>query len=107
VRKAAYLFLVVFFTVSPIGLAQVPPGYTDVKEWPDSPEGQKAREAFDVINSNDPERIRTFVDDNFAPELRNIAPMERHIQYLCRTKSASCSKELSSTSKKSFTRDNC
>jgi CubicO group peptidase (beta-lactamase class C family) len=72
----------VFPAVSLVGLAQAPGGYTDIKEWPDSPEGRKAREAFDVINSNDPARIRTFVDDSFAPELRNIAPMERHIQYL-------------------------
>ncbi len=81
-RKAAWLFFVTFLAASIVASAQAPADYTDIKEWPESPEGQKARAAFEVINSNESARIRTFVEDYFAPELRNLAPMDGHIQYL-------------------------
>ena len=81
-RKAAYLTLVALLSLSPFASAQAPAGYTDIKEWPESPEGRKARAAFDAINANDPARFRTFVEENFAPELRSLAPMDGHIEYL-------------------------
>lgn len=80
--RAAGWFLVAALLVGPPAPAQTPTDYTDVPEWPDSPEGQKARAALDVINSHDPEGQRAFVEGNYAPEFLGLAPMDAHIQYL-------------------------
>jgi hypothetical protein len=58
----------------------IPPGdYTDIRELPEGPAGEVIGELLEAINSNDPDKIRAFVEKSFTPEFRDFAPMEQHI----------------------------
>ncbi len=53
--------------------------FTDVRELPDGPVGERIEELIDVINSNDRERVRTFINETFNERFRDFAPMDRHL----------------------------
>jgi CubicO group peptidase (beta-lactamase class C family) len=54
--------------------------YKGVSAFPEGDKGECLRELIDTLNSHDPERIRTFVTERFAPGFRDAFPMEDHIE---------------------------
>lgn len=54
--------------------------YTDVKKLPEGYVGQRITELLAVVNSNDPERVRSFITNKCTDEFRDFAPMEDHQQ---------------------------
>lgn len=59
---------------------QATPGpFTDVKQLPDTPAGQRVKELIDVINSGDRERVREFVGEALAPTFRDRVPLDEHL----------------------------
>jgi CubicO group peptidase (beta-lactamase class C family) len=61
--------------------AQAAAGYHE-EELPDGPVGERARQVVDAIDSGDPEVLRALVQNAFAPEFRDMAPMEDHLAIL-------------------------
>jgi len=53
--------------------------YSDASELPDGPIGERISSLLEVINSNDREKLRTFVSEAFTNQFRNFAPMDRHL----------------------------
>jgi len=54
--------------------------YSDVRELPDGIVGERIVELLDVINSNDAEKTRTFIEERFTAAFRGMAPMEQHLE---------------------------
>lgn len=72
--------LIAAFSVPQAAFAQRSRGaYTDVPELPEGVIGERVAELIDVLNSNDSETIRGFIEERFADSFRNIAPMEEHL----------------------------
>ena len=59
--------------------------YTDSSELPDSPASQYLEPLLEIWNSGDAEQVKFFVEQNYAPELLDSAPMDRHIDILLNT----------------------
>ena len=53
--------------------------YSDVCELPDGAIGERISSLLAVINSNDREKVRAFVNEAFTDQFRNFAPMDRHL----------------------------
>ena len=53
--------------------------YTDVRALPEGAVSERVRQLIDVVNSNDPELVRKFVEESFTEEFRNFAPMDEHL----------------------------
>jgi CubicO group peptidase (beta-lactamase class C family) len=64
---------------SPVNAQQTRGAYKDLRALPEGPAGERITELLDVVNSNDPDRVRTFVTDRFTTEFRDFAPMEEHL----------------------------
>ncbi len=65
-----------------VAMGQQTPGpYRDVRELPEGPIGERIRGLIDTINANDPEKVRAFVENRFAPGFRDFAPMDAHLQF--------------------------
>lgn len=54
--------------------------YTDVKKLPDSVIGERITEFIDVVNANDPEKVRSLVQMRFTDRFRTMAPIEEHVE---------------------------
>ena len=54
--------------------------YTDDREMPKGYVGERITELLDVVNSNDAEKVESFVSKRFGPEFLNFAPMEEHVE---------------------------
>ncbi|MCH8878913.1 MAG: beta-lactamase family protein [Planctomycetes bacterium] len=54
--------------------------YTDVRELPTGYVGERITELLDAVNSNDAEKVKSFVGKRFGPEFLNFAPMEEHVE---------------------------
>jgi CubicO group peptidase (beta-lactamase class C family) len=72
-------FLIVFF----VGVATPQqPGeisYKDESVLPSGKKGERIQSIIDTINSNDPEHIRRFLEEECSERFRNFAPMDEHI----------------------------
>ena len=55
--------------------------YRDVRELPEGPIGERIRGLIDMINTNDPGKVRAFVEKQFTPGFRNFAPMDAHLGF--------------------------
>ena len=54
--------------------------YTDVKELPAGPVGERIEELVAVINSGSPQRVQRLIEERFADSFRAIAPLEDHLR---------------------------
>ena len=52
--------------------------YADGRELPEGPRGERISELAEVINSNDPERVKRFVNERFTERFKSFVPMEHH-----------------------------
>jgi len=76
----AILLLLATLSFPAAGWAQRSMGpYHDVAQLPDTPAGKRVKELIDVVNSDNPDRIKAFVQSTFTKEFQSIAPMEDHI----------------------------
>jgi len=53
--------------------------YKDVKKLPDGVVGERIAEFIATVNANDPEKVRSFIEEHFTDEFKAIAPMEEHL----------------------------
>ena len=53
--------------------------YTDVRKLPEGPAGERVTELIEVINSNDPDKVRAFMQEKVTAEFRDFAPMDQHV----------------------------
>ncbi len=54
--------------------------FTDIRELPDTPAGQRAKELLAAVNSNDPAKVRSFIEQQFTEQFRGAFPMADHLQ---------------------------
>lgn len=84
-RSLVVLCLCVLWTAlaaAPVA-AQPPAGtYQDDRELPDGPVGERARQVVAALDGGDPELLEELVDTAFAPEFRDAAPLEQHLDIL-------------------------
>lgn len=73
--------VVLCLAIAPTTVAQQPThgDYEDTRGVPDTPAGKLITELVEVVNSGDPQRVRKFVQDKFAPPFRDQFPLERHV----------------------------
>ncbi len=62
----------------PAGLAQSPSPYTDSPQIPDTPAHARAREVVDLLNKADAAAFLQYVQESFAPQLRDAIPTGSH-----------------------------
>ncbi len=72
-------FLAAMIAASPVSAQQSRGPYTDVRELPEGPVGELIRELIDTVNSNNPEKVRSFIEAKFNDQFRGFAPMEEHL----------------------------
>ncbi len=80
-RTSLGVFILCLFMLQPASAQQ--PGevsYTDEGIFPGGRIGERIRSLLDTFNSNDPEKIRRFLQDECTVRFRDFAPMEEHIQ---------------------------
>ena len=80
-RASLGVFILCLFMLQPAPAQQ--PGevsYRDEGAFPGGRIGERIRSLLDTFNSNDPERIRSFLQEECTVRFRDIAPMEEHIQ---------------------------
>ncbi len=53
--------------------------YKDASVLPSGIKGERIQSVIDTVNSNDPERIRRFIEEECTERFRNFAPMDEHI----------------------------
>ena len=54
-------------------------GYHEVRELPEGALGERVRELIDVVNSNDQDRARTYVETAYSESFRSVIPFEQHL----------------------------
>lgn len=74
----------VSFAASGASAQQTMGAYKDVTALPDGYQGEQITQLLDVINANDPERTKTFVQERFTDSFRDFAPMDEHIAQFAR-----------------------
>jgi CubicO group peptidase (beta-lactamase class C family) len=65
---------------------QSPGAYTDVKELPQSPAGQRMQELLNVLNSGDSAQAKEFIVNTLAPQFRDALPMGEHLDTFARVR---------------------
>jgi len=77
-KKSLYYVILVcfvtFFAIVPELL------YSFQVKLPDTPAGKRATQLFDVVNSGNRERMRSFLETSFGEKFLKAFPMEEHIQ---------------------------
>jgi len=48
-------------------------------EFPDTPAGNRLREVVDLMNRGDAQAAKTYIENHYAPDFRNAAPMAQHL----------------------------
>ncbi|MCC6677946.1 MAG: beta-lactamase family protein [Phycisphaerales bacterium] len=59
--------------------AAAPQPYTDSATIPDTAAYRRAREIVELVNGGDAEKVRAFIDGQFAAEFRDAMPMAEHL----------------------------
>jgi len=79
-RKILLTTLLCVFFVS-FATAQQPGeiNYKDESVMPAGKKGERIQSIIDTFNSNNPERIRRFIEEECSERFRNYAPMDEHI----------------------------
>jgi CubicO group peptidase (beta-lactamase class C family) len=53
--------------------------YHDESVFPSGKKGERIQALIDTVNSNDPDRVRQFVQEHFTEKFRSFAPLDQHI----------------------------
>lgn len=82
-RKTLTFILLCLFTLQ-ISIAQRPgeKGFVDESVMPKGAMGKRIQSIIDTVNSQDPERIRHFLEEECTEKFRKFAPLDRHIDVL-------------------------
>ncbi len=56
--------------------------YTDMRELPAGPVGERITEFLEVINANDPAKAEAFIKERFTSDFRDFVPMEQHLEIM-------------------------
>lgn len=81
--RTSLVALVLAFGSSASALAQQsPPPYSDDRSIPDTPACRRGLEIAALLASGDAVKIRASVATDFAPELREAVPLDRHVAIL-------------------------
>lgn len=59
--------------------------YKDESVLPPGKKGERIQSIIDTVNSNDPERIRRFIEEECSESFRKFAPMDEHIDVFLNT----------------------
>ena len=80
-RKISAIVLVLCAFVFQAAFAQSPGevSYKDESVMPGGKMGERIQSIINTVNSNDPDVIRSFMNEECAEDFRDMAPMERHI----------------------------
>jgi len=85
-RKISVLFVIlIIFTFTSFSQQQGEISYQDTSLMPEGKKGERIQSLIDTLNSNDPERITRFFDQECTERFRNFAPLEEHIQVFQQT----------------------
>lgn len=81
--KSFFTLSLWMFLILPL-LGQQPgeKSYKDISQMPKGKMGERIKGVIATINSNNPETIRSFINNACAPSFQNMAPMERHIRVI-------------------------
>jgi len=82
-RKALIFIILCLFTLQ-MAIAQRPgeKSFQDESVMPEGTKGKRIQSIIDTVNSNDPERIRRFLEKECTEKFRKFAPIDRHIDVL-------------------------
>jgi hypothetical protein len=82
--RQVFVLLCLALLGPPATLAQQPGeiSYKDSPEMPAGRAGEQIRRLIDVFNSNDPQRVQTFIEEHFTAEFRGFVPMEEHLDVI-------------------------
>jgi len=81
IRKCLGVFTLCLFLLQPALAQQAGEiSYKDVSIMPGGRIGERIRSLLETFNSNDPARIKRFIQDECTVRFRDIAPMEEHIR---------------------------
>ena len=62
-----------------------PPAFTDVRQLPDGPQGERIQELLRVLETPDRAKIEAFVKTHFAPGFLDAIPLPEHVDVLTST----------------------
>jgi CubicO group peptidase (beta-lactamase class C family) len=80
-KKVAVITVILSAFILQTSFAQVPGeiSYHDESIMPKGKMGERIQSIINTANSNDPERIRSFMNEECTEKFRDFAPMEEHI----------------------------
>lgn len=80
-RKAGAIAVILFAIAIRTVFAQAPDeiSYHDESVMPEGKTGERIQSIINTVNSNDPEKIRRFMNEECTGKFRDFAPMEEHI----------------------------
>lgn len=80
-KKIRVIAIVLFVFIFQTALAQIPGeiSYHDESVMPEGKMGERIQSIINTCNSNDPERIRRFMNEECTEKFRDFAPMKEHI----------------------------
>ncbi len=82
-RQAARTFVLIWAGLCAFTSARAQQGmgdYRDVRELPDTPAGKRVAELIETLNSDDPQRVRRFIEDSTTGPFREEIPLADHQQ---------------------------
>ncbi len=80
-KKLGAIAFIIYTFIFQASFAQVPGGksYHDESVMPKGKIGERIQSIISTVNSNDPERIRRFMNEECTDKFRDFVPMEKHI----------------------------
>jgi CubicO group peptidase (beta-lactamase class C family) len=82
-RSIVILLLVLAFAgPSALPQQQPAPSFKDTTALPEGPPGARIRSVLEVLNSGSVDRIKRFLNEECAPEFREMAPVDEHISVI-------------------------
>jgi CubicO group peptidase (beta-lactamase class C family) len=69
--------LLLLLTALPVAAQPAP--FQDDPKLPDTPAYRRALELLELVNANDPAKVRAYIQEAFTPEFRDMVPLEEHL----------------------------
>lgn len=74
------VYMTAGLTATSVALGQQTRGpYKDVRKLPEGAIGERITAFIDVVNANDPQKVRSFIEKHFTDEFKAFAPMDEHV----------------------------